>query len=170
MLREKIDEMVGKLPARYQNSGKQFIKFGVTGVVGAVVDFSTYNLLTRGIGFVASYMVLGQTIIVANNISVFLAIISNFLFNKYWTFRDTSKEVAKQWVGYFTLNFFTWVLNQLLVSMFTFQVPIVQQLFGDQKDNAAKVLAIGIILFLNFAGSKFLIFKKPTRVLSEVKA
>lgn len=170
MLREKIDEMVGKLPARYQNIGKQFVKFGVTGVIGAIVDFSTYNILTRGFGFVASYMVLGQQIIVANNISVFLAIVSNFVFNKYWTFRDTSHQVAKQWVGYFTLNFFTWVLNQLLVSLFTFQVPATQAIFGNQKDNAAKVLAIGIILFLNFAGSKFLIFKKPTKALREVEA
>lgn len=161
--------MVSRLPTRYQRSGKQFVKFGITGVIGAVVDFGTYNILTRGIGFIASYTILGQQIIVANNISVFLAIMSNFLFNKYWTFRDTSKQVAKQWVGYFTLNFFTWMLNQLLVSIFAFQVPIVQAVFGTQKDNAAKVLAIGIILFINFAGSKFLIFKKPSRVLSEVE-
>lgn len=170
MLREKIDEMVGKLPARYQNIGKQFVKFGITGVIGATVDFSTYNILTRGFGFVASYIVLGQQIIVANNISVFLAIVSNFVFNKYWTFRDTSNQVAKQWAGYFTLNFFTWVLNQLLVSLFTFQVPAIQAMFGNQKDNAAKVLAIGIILFMNFAGSKFLIFKKPNKALREVEA
>jgi dolichol-phosphate mannosyltransferase len=138
---------------------RQFIKFSVTGVVGAFVDFTTYNLLTRGLGFTVFYTVLGQQIIVANNISVFLAIISNFLFNKYWTFRDKSERVVRQWAGYFALNFVTWALNQVLVSFFAFKVAAVQNNFGSQSDNAAKVLAIGIILFLNFLGSKFLVFR-----------
>lgn len=167
MVREIVDNIVGKFPAKYQRVTKQFIKFGVTGVIGAVVDFGTYNFLTRGVGFVAAYTVLGQHIIVANNISVFFAIISNFLFNKYWTFRDNSKQVAKQWVGYFGLNFVTWILNQFLVSYFAFQVLFIEDMFGPQKDNVAKVLAIGIILFINFAGSKFLVFKKQSRGLSE---
>ena len=167
MARQLIDSLIGKLPVKYQRVTKQFVKFGITGVIGAVVDFGTYNFLTRGIGFIASYTVLGQQIIVANNISVFFAIISNFLFNKYWTFRDTSKQVGRQWVGYFSLNFVTWILNQFLVSFFTFQVPAIEAAFGPQKDNVAKVLAIGIILFLNFAGSKFLVFKKPSRGLRE---
>jgi len=168
MVRQLIDRGVELLPLKYQKVGKQFVKFGITGVIGAIVDFGTYNLLTRGFGFIAFYTVFGQRIIVANNISVLLAIISNFLFNKYWTFRDTSSQVAKQWVGYFTLNVFTWILNQLLVSIFAFQVPVVQAMFGDQKDNAAKVLAIGIILFLNFAGSKFLVFNRQPRGITRV--
>ena len=167
MLRELIDKVVGLFPIKYQNTAKQFVKFGVTGVIGAIVDFGTYNFLTRGIGFVAAYTVLGQHIMVANNISVFFAIISNFLFNKYWTFRDTSKQVGKQWVGYFGLNFVTWILNQFLVSYFAFQVLSIEATFGSQKDNVAKVLAIGIILFLNFAGSKFLVFNKQPKKLSE---
>ncbi|MFH1353810.1 MAG: GtrA family protein [bacterium] len=140
-------------------AARQFVKFSVTGAAGALVDFSTYNLLTRVLGFTAFYTVLGQHIIMANNISVFLAIISNFLLNKYWTFRDKSTRVMRQWTGYFALNFVTWALNQLLVSFFTFNVPMVQTAFGNQSDNAAKVLAIGIILFLNFFGSKFLVFR-----------
>lgn len=167
MLRQIIDSVVGIFPAKYQRITKQFIKFGITGVIGAFVDFGTYIFLTRGLGFLAAYEVFGQHIIVANNISVFFAIISNFLFNKYWTFRDNSKQVARQWVGYFSLNFVTWILNQFLVSYFAFQVVSIEATFGAQKDIVAKVLAIGIILFINFAGSKFLVFKKQSRGLSE---
>lgn len=138
---------------------RQFIKFGITGTIGAVVDFGTYNLLLRGFGLDAAYTIFGQHILVANNISVFLAIVSNFLFNKYWTFRDRNQNVLGQWTSYFTLNFFTWALNQLLFSFFTFRVPLMATLFGSQKDNAAKVLAIGIILIFNFIGSKLFVFK-----------
>ncbi len=160
MTRAAVEMVIGKLPMTWQMSARQFLKFAVTGVVGAIVDFGTYNLITRGIGWTAFYTVLGQKIIIANNISVFLAIISNFILNKYWTFRDPSKQVMRQYVAYFSLNLVTWILNQLLVSVFTFQIAFMGDVFGDQKDNAAKVLAIGIILFLNFFGSKFLIFRK----------
>ncbi len=154
--------LVEKLPARYQNTAKQFIKFGVTGTIGAIVDFSSYALLTRGFSWTATYHLLGQEISAANNVSVLLAILSNFLFNKRWTFRDTNKNIAGQGASYFVLNIFTWTLNQLLMSFFTYQVPWLEALFGQQKDFVAKALAIGIILFINFFGSKFLIFRKQT--------
>lgn len=160
MLQATAEAYLRQLPLRYQRVARQFVKFGITGTIGAFVDFSTYNLLTRGFGLLAIYTVLGQKIILANNISVLLAIISNFLLNKYWTFRDPSKQVVRQWAGYFSLNVATWVLNQLLVSFFVFQVPLLGVLFGSQKDNAAKALAIGFILFLNFFGSKWLVFRK----------
>jgi len=161
---QKIADMLVKLaPAKYRTGAKQFIKFGITGTVGAIVDFSTYNLLTRGLGMTAFYTVLGLDVIVANNISVFLAIISNFVLNKYWTFRDKSDQVAKQWMGFFAFNAVTWVLNQILVAIFISRVAFFDTFFGAQEDNMAKVFAIGIILFINFFGSKFLIFKKQER-------
>lgn len=165
MIYQAVDELVAVLPTSWHRVTKQFIKFGVTGAIGAVVDFSTYYLITRVFNYNNFYVVLGQKIIVANNISVFLAIISNFLLNKYWTFRDTNTAVMRQWASYFTLNAFTWVLNQLLVSVLAFEVIIIGQVFGSAKDIAAKVLAIGIILFINFAGSKFIIFTKPVKNL-----
>jgi len=151
------------LPERYRPFARQFIKFGLTGTVGAVVDFGIYNILVRGFGFTAGYHVLGQPVLLANNISVLLAIISNFMLNKYWTFRDRSTNVAGQGARYFILNLFTWTLNQILFSYFTFRVPLIQAVFGTQKDNAAKVLAIGVILIFNFFGSKFLVFRTPAQ-------
>lgn len=160
MLTALADQLVGFFPIRYRNIARQFIKFGITGTIGAIVDFSTYNILKRGFGLEYEYIVWGQHILLANNISVFLAIVSNFILNKYWTFRDQRKDVVGQWTGYFILNLFTWALNQLLVSFLIYKVVIMEVIFGDQRDNAAKVIAIGLILFVNFLGSKFIVFKK----------
>lgn len=160
MTSELALRLVAKLPPRYQNTAKQFIKFGVTGTIGAVVDFSTYAILTRGVGWVTLYSVAGYEISAANNVSVFLAIASNFIINKYWTFNSAGGNVAAQGIGYLILNIITWVLNQILMSFFAFQVPFFEAAFGDQKDFAAKVAAIGIILFVNFFGSKFIVFRK----------
>ena len=141
---------------------KQFLKFAVVGTIGAAVDFGIYNLLTRGFGWDKIYLILGYEIIAANLVSVFFAILCNFLLNKYWTFRDKSAAVVRQGAGYFMLNGITFVLNQILTSFFVFRVPLTTALFGSQKDNAAKALAIGIILFINFFGSKFFVFRRKT--------
>jgi dolichol-phosphate mannosyltransferase len=155
-----VENLISKLPVQYQRIAKQFVKFGVTGVIGAIIDFGTYALLTRVFHWTTLYTVAGYEISAANNVSVLVAIMSNFLLNKYWTFRYREGSAAKQWLGYFSLNVVTWALNQLLMSYFAFRVPIFEQVFGNSKDFAAKVAAIGIILFLNFFGSKFLVFRK----------
>ncbi|MEK7556960.1 MAG: GtrA family protein [Patescibacteria group bacterium] len=154
------------VPERYVGSAKQFLKFAVVGSVGAIVDFGSYNIMTRLFDWNTIYHVFGLQIIAANLVSVFVAIMCNFLLNKYWTFRNPSKSVLQQGAGYFTLNFITFVLNQILTSFFAFQVPIVGAVFGNQRDNAAKVISVGFILFINFFGSKFIIFrKKPVQTV-----
>lgn len=160
MLRSLAEHLVALAPLQYQRTARQFVKFLITGTMGATVDFGTYNLLTRGLGWDTIFEPFGYKIIAANLVSVFLAITTNFLLNKYWTFRNQETEVLKQWSGYFALNTVTFVLNQILTSFFTFNVPVVAYVFGSQKDNAAKALAIGCILLINFLGSKFIIFRR----------
>ena len=156
-----VEKLILLFPLRYQKLATQFIKFGVTGAIGAAVDFSVYAFLTRAVGWTTLYSVWGYEISAANNVSVFLAIVSNFILNKFWTFKYHTGSASKQWWSYFGLNLITWALNQLLMSYFAYRVAIFGHLFGDSKDFAAKVAAICIILFVNFFGSKFFVFRKP---------
>ncbi len=160
-----VDTIITLLPTRYQKLATQFAKFAVTGAIGAVVDFSTYNILTRLFDWHTTYTMAGLNIIAANLVSVSVAISSNFLLNKYWTFKDRTSGLAKQGANYFIFNFFTFVLNQVVTSVLVFQVPLMN-IFGSQKDNIAKALAIGIILSINFLGSKLFIFRKPQAPLA----
>lgn len=153
------ENAIQRIPVRYQKVTRQFIKFGITGMIGAVVDFGTYAIITRGFDWNHYYLVLGRRISVANNISVFLALISNFLINKYWTFRYLQGNVVGQGLSYFSFNLVTWTLNQFLVSYFAFELLIFESFFGHNKDIAAKVAAIGIVMFFNFLSSKLLIFR-----------
>ncbi len=159
MLSATADRLLHFVPSRYQATAKQFIKFGITGTIGAVVDFGTYALLTRALGWTTRYTVLGTEIIAANNVSVFLAICSNFIINRTWTFHDVHGNAAKQGAGYLVLNVFTWALNQVLVALFS-DWGLFMALFGESRDFVAKALAIVLILFVNFFGSKFFIFRK----------
>lgn len=143
---------------------QQLLRFGVTGLIGAVVDFTTYNVLSRALECSSYYELFGQRVLVANNISVLFAIVSNFVLNKYWTFRDCERCVGRQWTSYVVMNGMTWILNQLLVSLLIFNVPLMAY-FHSQRDNAAKLIAIGLIFFLNFAGSKSVVFREHAMIL-----
>ncbi|MEK7499150.1 MAG: GtrA family protein [Patescibacteria group bacterium] len=153
-----INTVISVVPARYQKIAKQFIKFGITGTIGAVVDFGTFAILRDVIGWDATYIIWGLELIAANNVSVFLAICSNFIINRSWTFHDTEGSAARQGTGYLALNTFTWALNQILVGLFNKWYLFIF-LFGDQRAYAAKAAAIIFILFINFFGSKLFIFR-----------
>ncbi len=62
----------------------QFARFGAVGLVGLVVDFGVFNLLRAT---VLAPENLHEGPVLAKLISTALAIIANWLGNRYWTFR-----------------------------------------------------------------------------------
>ena len=70
----------------------RFFRFAAVGIVGAVVDFGTFNLLTTFAGLTA---------VVASVLSFIAAIINNFIWNRYWTYPDSrSKPIGRQLVQF----------------------------------------------------------------------
>jgi putative flippase GtrA len=71
---------------------KRFMRFAMVGFFGAIVDFGTFNLLTGLFGFSA---------VVASVFSFIAAIISNFTWNRFWTYPDSrSKRIYEQLVQF----------------------------------------------------------------------
>lgn len=74
----------------------RFYKFMIVGAIGSLVDFSVMNLLTR---------LAGLRLTLAGTISFVCAVISNFLWNRYWTYPDSrSKPLARQLMMFFIVN------------------------------------------------------------------
>jgi putative flippase GtrA len=74
----------------------RFLKFMVVGVIGAVVDFGVMNLLSK---------LFGLLLVWAGTISFICAILSNFFWNRYWTYPDSrSRPLARQLVMFFVVN------------------------------------------------------------------
>ena len=72
----------------------RFFRFAIVGVVGAVVDFGTFNLLTNLLGFSA---------VVASIFSFVAAIISNFTWNRYWTYPESRSKAISHQLTQFTI-------------------------------------------------------------------
>jgi putative flippase GtrA len=81
---------------RFRREFTRFVRFSVVGVIGAVVDFGTFNLLTS---------LLSVWSVLASMISFSAAVISNFIWNRYWTYPDSrSKHVRHQMTQFVLVN------------------------------------------------------------------
>jgi putative flippase GtrA len=72
----------------------RFFKFMAVGAFGAMLDFGIANVLTQFAGL---------PLVVAGTISLTCAVISNFVWNRYWTYPESrSRPVAHQ-LGMFSM-------------------------------------------------------------------
>ncbi|MFA5932940.1 MAG: GtrA family protein [Microgenomates group bacterium] len=74
--------------------GKTFIKFGIVGVTGTIVDFAFYKLFIN---------VFGITPATAKGFSAEIAVINNFTWNNFWTFKYR-KTNTNLWQKFFIFN------------------------------------------------------------------
>jgi putative flippase GtrA len=153
---------------------KRFIKFLIVGAIGFVVDFGVFNLLLQpfdvllleGTTFHNRIVSLGlaaeQTIhlapTLASMISFVLAVISNFLWNRYWTYPDSRSKSMRRQLAMFTMVSVAGILIRVPLVSFTHR-PFVHMVEGMAPlavyaerigENLALALSVLVVLFWNF--------------------
>jgi putative flippase GtrA len=150
--------MIANLTAFAQTRRREvtrFLKFAIVGTIGACVDFGTLYLL---------HAVLGLPIVLANTCSFTAAVLSNFTWNRYWTYPDSrSKPVRTQLLQFFVVNIVGWGINTGILVLLRF--PCASLVGGVSQRlvltltaesvyklgyNLAKAVATVIVLFWNF--------------------
>jgi putative flippase GtrA len=75
---------------------KRFLKFAMVGTLGAVIDFGVMNLLSH---------FTSMSLVVAGTISFTCAVISNFIWNRFWTYPESrSRPLLSQLGMFFIVN------------------------------------------------------------------
>lgn len=127
---------------------RRFLKFAIVGTIGAVVDFGVLNVLILVFGVPKAY---------ANLVSVTAAILSNFTWNRLWTFPESrERAVHTQFTQFLLVN-----LVGLLINQFVFLNTdhyLFEPVFGVDAPlayNLAKACAIVVVLFWNFGANRF---------------
>lgn len=121
-----------------------------------MVDFGTFNLLRAGIGTPAT---------VAQAISFSAAVVSNFLWNRFWTYPDSrSKPVARQAsqfliVSVIGLSIRTVVFVLVQPAMIALGETLLPSDIRTSQaavigDNLALVVAVIVVLFWNFSANR----------------
>lgn len=122
----------------------RFVKFAVVGAFGAIIDFGLLNLM-KG--------VFGWHLLAANTLSVSVAMLSNFIWNRYWTYPESrNRKKRTQLPQFATVNLIGLVINNVIVLGIDW---VLVDLVGEPWSyNLAKACAIGIVLFWNFGANR----------------
>jgi len=130
---------------KYVRKGiKEFFKFAFVGLIGTFVNIAILYLLTESLGI---YYIFSAVI------SFIVAMTSNFILNKIWTFKENIGEKTLIKYGkFFIISLIGLAVNLVFLYIFT-------DLFGIYYI-ISQILAIGISLTINFIGNKFWTFKR----------
>lgn len=135
-----------------KKEAERFSKFMVVGAIGFVVDAGTLFLFTRGLHLV---------LIVAQVFSFTAAVISNFIWNRYWTYPESrSKPIRRQLTQFFAVNLaglgirsvIIWLVQPLYERLSWLQTLIPPKLISDY---AALATAVVAVLLWNFFINRF---------------
>jgi putative flippase GtrA len=128
----------------------RFLKFAAVGAVGAVIDFGIMNLLTQRVHF---------SLVLAGTVSFVCAVISNFTWNRIWTYPESRSRHLLHQLGMFflvnaagiviripILHFLEPPLLHLLNGMLRFKYDSAQFM----AKNLTLAVAVGIVMLWNF--------------------
>lgn len=133
----------------------RFIRFAIVGIIGAVLDFGIFNLLLS---------LTATKSIQASAISFIVAVCSNFILNRYWTYPDArAKSFLRQFIQFSIVSLFGLgirvglfaVLENFLINLsaqlnpFAFVTP---QFLGH---NLTLAFAILVVMLWNFFANRF---------------
>lgn len=134
----------------------RFLRFAVVGTIGAVVDFATMNILT-----VLAHM----AFIPASILSFAAAVLSNFLWNRFWTYPDSrSKKVSRQIFQFILVSVIglairtplLTVLERVLVENIAKWLPgdffVTPRFIGH---NIALAIAVLVVMMWNFFANRY---------------
>jgi putative flippase GtrA len=131
----------------------KFLKFGIVGASGAVIDFGL-TALCKGI--------LGIPELLANAIGFTLAATSNYYLNRVWTWKSKSKDVGIEYAKFFFVSLIGLGLNSLIVFLLK-DISIIPRFINTTLDWdfwIAKIIATAIVMVWNFLANNFFTFRK----------
>jgi putative flippase GtrA len=151
----------------------RFAKFFVVGIVGAVIDFTTYSTLNNthffdqiNIDLFGFFTITGLG--VAGTCGFLLAIISNFFWNRYWVYPDSrSKSLMGQVITFFIVSVASILIRIPIVELLTFPLERIEhyllpslaektvRFFGETSSWALSVIAV---MFWNFFVNRYWTF------------
>ena len=140
----------------------RFIKFALVGTLGAVIDFGVMNLLTR---------LTGMDLVPAGTISFICAVISNFIWNRFWTYPESrSRHVVHQLGMFFVVNI---AGIGIRIPILHYAEPPLMRFFDDRymhnpitadvlAKNVTLAIAVGIVMLWNFFVNRYWTYNDVT--------
>ncbi len=132
----------------------RFFKFAAVGTIGAAIDFGIMNLFVSLVKF---------PFVIAGTISFICAVMSNFLWNRYWTYPESrSKPLVGQIIQFSVVNAAGLVIR---IPILHFGEPTLDNLLTPFSSieryhqflshNITLAVAVGIVMLWNFFVNRY---------------
>ena len=138
-----------RVKRRLKRGGKQFVKFAIVGGIGTAVNLAVLKIALLTWGHASTTTPLTVEI-AASALAFMVAVVNNFLFNRWWTFRSTGPAHV-EFGKFLTVSLAGLALNTLAFSLFRGHLALPVLL--------SQLLAIGCVLPFNFLVNKFWSFR-----------
>ncbi len=172
--RNPVDRLILAAAGRFGSRAKEverFLKFVVVGSMGFVVDLGTLILLQATV----LPPVNATNVAVATTIAFCAAILSNFIWNRFWTYPDSrSRSVPRQLIQFAFVSVVGWLARTLWISLayaplgdllLPLALPLLQALnpgytagaaaAGRVGSVVAQVIGVVVIMFWNFFANRY---------------
>lgn len=175
-----VDHLILAVAGRFGEKSKEverFLKFAVVGFIGAVVDFGTVIVLQATVLPPTNSQgePITANVAIATTIAFIAAVISNFIWNRFWTYPDSrSRSVRRQLAQFFLISFVGWFGRTLWISVSyhalgALLMPILLPLIhilrptylpsytaeGKLGTLAAQFIGVIVVMFWNFFANRY---------------
>ncbi|HJV78914.1 MAG TPA: GtrA family protein [Paludibacter sp.] len=134
--------MISTFFRKYANHGiTRFIKYGLVGVLGLVVDMGVFYLMNKKLGI---------NYVVSNITSSSLAVIHNFILNSYFTFNVTDKKL-KRFLSFYAIALIGMAISTGLLALFIDVLKLDSMI--------SKLISIIIVALIQYFFNKELTFR-----------
>jgi putative flippase GtrA len=172
--------MVARVSAFVQDRRKEFVrffKFAVVGKFGAAVDWVAFNAFMAFVPLPSQIEHLQDEIAVALSLST--AIVSNFVWNRYWTYPDSrSKPIFRQFIQFYLINILAYIIRAPIINwtqdpfarLAENVLPVETDLAITLGYNISWALGVGLALFWNFFINRFVTYSDVDKAQQETDA
>ena len=120
----------------------KFLKFGVVGLLGTVIDFFFTWLCKEKLKW---------NKFLSNSIGFTLAASSNYILNRIWTFESANPDVGREYFSFFVISLIGLGLNNLIIYLLNEKMKM--------NFYVAKVFAIAFVMIWNFVANYIFTFR-----------
>ena len=119
-----------------------FFKYSIVGCLGTAVDLASLYVFVD---------LLHIYLLISTAMSFMLAVINNFILNKYWTFQNKSSNIRNQFIKFLIVSTIGLVLTEGFMAFFVYGLKIWYI--------SSKLITSVLVLMWNFLANKYWTFK-----------
>jgi putative flippase GtrA len=172
--RRPLDRAILAIAGRFGSKAKEverFLKFLVVGLIGFVVDLGTLIVLQGTLLPPVNTV----NVAVATTIAFCAAILSNFIWNRFWTYPDSrSRSVRRQLFQFAFISVIGWLGRTLWISLayaplgdllLPLALPVIQTVNPGYTAGAAtagrigsvvaQIIGVAVVMFWNFFANRY---------------